>query len=79
MQQEIVRYSSYQLIKSVKILSGLSEQIIEKIIDSVRPEVYLPGDILMKAGNTAECMYFLVHGTVATYTINGKEVCIFLM
>lgn len=41
----------------------------------LRSEIYLPNDIIIKAGTIGDCMYFISNGTVAISTATGHEVC----
>lgn len=37
-------------------------------------ELYLPNDVIIKAGSQGDCMFFLFSGTVVVLTPTGKEV-----
>lgn len=45
-----------------------------EVISNLKSEVFLPNDIIVKAGTPGDCMYFLETGTVSVLTRNGKEV-----
>lgn len=40
-------------------------------------ELFLPNEVIIKAGTQGDCMFFLSSGTVAVLTPTGKEVSIF--
>lgn len=40
----------------------------------MKPEIYLTNDVVVRAGVAGDSMYFISSGSVAVYTINGKEV-----
>lgn len=64
-----------KLVQSVNLLDRLPHKQLEQIVTSLKAEIYLPNDIIIKAGSVGECMYFLASGTVAVWTPSGKEVC----
>ncbi|KRT80080.1 cNMP binding protein [Oryctes borbonicus] len=68
-------YVCMNLIKKVPILKDLPPSVNAHIVPSLRQEVFLPNDIIVKAGTTGDCMYFIHCGTVAVYTPTGKEIC----
>lgn len=65
------------LVKKVPILKDLPSSVIGNIVPCLRQEVFLPNDIIVKAGTIGDCMYFIHCGTIAVYTPTGKEVRIF--
>ncbi|KAL3273780.1 hypothetical protein HHI36_015207 [Cryptolaemus montrouzieri] len=67
-----------QLVNTVKIFSELPPNILADVLGHLKGEVYLPNDIIIKAGTVGDCMYFLASGTVSVYTPSGREVCMFL-
>lgn len=62
------------MVESVSLFSGLPDNVVGEIIYHLKSEVYLPNDIIVKAGTLGDCMYFLSSGTVAVLTHTGKEV-----
>lgn len=67
-------YVCMNLMKKVPILKDLPSSISTSIVPSLRQEIFLPNDIIVKAGTIGDCMYFIHCGTVAVYTPTGKEV-----
>lgn len=64
-----------QLVNIVNIFSDLPPNILSDVLGHLKPEVYLPNDIIIKAGTVGDCMYFLSSGTVSVHTPSGREVC----
>lgn len=62
------------LVKKVPILKDLPPIVTAGMVPCLRQEVFLPNDIIVKAGTIGDCMYFIHCGTVAVYTPTGKEV-----
>lgn len=55
-------------------MSELPQDIVMEVISHLKSEVFLPNDIIVKAGTPGDCLYFLETGTVSVLTKNGKEV-----
>ncbi|KAK1132864.1 hypothetical protein K0M31_014232 [Melipona bicolor] len=75
LRQEIAFQSSHRLVKNVAIFKELPNSVLRSIIKNLRFELYLPNDVIVKAGAAGDCMFFLSAGTVAVLTPTGKEIC----
>lgn len=62
------------MVDSVSIFKDMPQHIVVDIVNSLKAEIFLPNDIIVKAGTIGECMYFLASGTVCVVTPTGKEV-----
>lgn len=72
--EEIALRSSHRLVENVAIFRALPKNILGDIVKNLRFELYLPNDVIVKAGAHGDCMFFLSAGTVAVLTPTGKEV-----
>lgn len=72
--QELMLHRSRKLVEKVTLFKDLPESVVSRIALSLRTEVFLANDIVIKAGTTGNTMYFIASGTVAIYTSLGKEV-----
>ncbi|XP_076762250.1 potassium/sodium hyperpolarization-activated cyclic nucleotide-gated channel 4 [Xylocopa sonorina] len=75
LRQEIALQSSHRLVENVAIFKTLPKSVLRSIMRYLRFELYLPNDIIVKAGGHGDCMFFLSAGTVAVLTPTGKEIC----
>lgn len=75
LRQEILMQSCKQLVENVEFFQDVPLNLLVRIVTCLKPEVYLPNDIIVKANTTGNCMYFIGCGTVAVYTFSGKEMC----
>ncbi|EGI60569.1 Potassium/sodium hyperpolarization-activated cyclic nucleotide-gated channel 4 [Acromyrmex echinatior] len=75
LREEIAFESCRRLIENVDIFKNLPRNILQSIVKRLKFELYLPNDVIIKAGTQGDCMYFLASGTVAVLTPTGKEVC----
>ncbi|XP_050487368.1 potassium/sodium hyperpolarization-activated cyclic nucleotide-gated channel 1-like [Bombus huntii] len=75
LRQEIALQSSHRLVQNVAIFKDLPKYVLRSIIKNLKFELYLPNDVIIKAGAYGDCMFFLSAGTVAVLTPTGKEIC----
>lgn len=75
LQTEINLHCYTALVENVSILQDLPENIVSEIVAHLKSEIYLPNDVIIKAGTLGDCMYFISSGTVAVSTPTGSEVC----
>ncbi|XP_043521058.1 potassium/sodium hyperpolarization-activated cyclic nucleotide-gated channel 1-like [Frieseomelitta varia] len=75
LRQEIAFQSSHRLIENVAIFKELPKSVLRLIVKHLKFELYLPNDVIVKAGAVGDCMFFLSAGTVAVLTPTGKEIC----
>lgn len=73
-RSELFLHSCKELIDNTKLFLGIPKTVIGAIMASLKHEVYLPNDVILKAGTLAESMFFIDKGTVAQIMANGKEV-----
>ncbi|XP_043598302.1 tyrosine--tRNA ligase, cytoplasmic isoform X2 [Bombus pyrosoma] len=75
LNQEIMIHGSRGLVDIATILHSLPRGIIGNLMGILKPVIYLNEDIIYKSKTDGDCMYFIVSGTVALITFNGKEIC----
>ncbi|XP_011307578.1 potassium/sodium hyperpolarization-activated cyclic nucleotide-gated channel 1-like [Fopius arisanus] len=75
LREEIILHSCRRLVENVILFRDLPDETILAIVTSLKFELYLPDDVIVKAGTQGDCMYFLNNGTVAVFTPTGQEVC----
>ena len=79
LRQEIAFQSSHRLVENVEIFKELPKSVLRSIVKYLKFELYLPNDVIVKAGAAGDCMFFLSAGTVAVLTPTGKEVLLQLL
>ncbi|XP_068627093.1 potassium/sodium hyperpolarization-activated cyclic nucleotide-gated channel 1-like [Battus philenor] len=75
LRHEIILHTCFKLVNRLPILEGLPASVVGAVLGCLKPEVYLPNDLVMRAGDTGDCMYFIANGTVAVYSLKGAEIC----
>ncbi|KAG5319833.1 HCN4 protein, partial [Pseudoatta argentina] len=75
MREEIGMHGCRKLVENVTFFNNLPLALITRIDDLLKSEIFLPNDIIVRVNEPGNCMYFIASGTVAIYTITGKEVC----
>lgn len=74
LREEIALQSCRRLIENVAIFKNLPRNALQSIVKNLKFELYLPNDVIIKAGSQGDCMFFLSSGTVTVLTPTGKEV-----
>ncbi|XP_063827675.1 potassium/sodium hyperpolarization-activated cyclic nucleotide-gated channel 3-like [Ostrinia nubilalis] len=75
LRNEIVLHTCHKLVDKVELFDGLPASVVGSVLGCLRAEVYLPNDLVVRAGDIGDCMYFIASGTVAVYSLKGVEVC----
>ncbi|XP_019888241.1 potassium/sodium hyperpolarization-activated cyclic nucleotide-gated channel 2 [Ooceraea biroi] len=75
LREETALHSCRRLIENVAIFKNLPKNILQSIVKNLKFELYLPNDVIVKAGAQGDCMFFLSSGTVTVLTPTGKEIC----
>ncbi|XP_024938799.1 cyclic nucleotide-gated cation channel alpha-3 isoform X2 [Cephus cinctus] len=75
LREELLFHNYNKFVENIKLFRHLPPQAITHIITSLRSEVFLTNDVIIKAGTPGDALFFIVSGTVAIYTSAGKEIC----
>ncbi|XP_071636366.1 potassium/sodium hyperpolarization-activated cyclic nucleotide-gated channel 2 [Temnothorax longispinosus] len=75
MRQEIGMHVCRKLVENVTFFSNLPLSLLTRIVALLKSEIFLTNDVIVRANQPGDCMYFIATGTVAIYTGSGKEVC----
>ena len=74
LREEILLHSCRRLVENVAVFRNLPKDILASIVANLKFELYLPNDVIVKAGAQGDCMFFLASGSIAVFTPIGKEV-----
>lgn len=75
MRHEIRMHSCRKLVENVSFFNNLPLSLLGRIVALLKSEIFLTNDVIVRANQPGDCMYFIATGTVAIYTNSGKEVC----
>ncbi|KAF5280040.1 hypothetical protein FQR65_LT03295 [Abscondita terminalis] len=75
LRREINVYYYRRLIESVSIFKDMPQHVLLDVVNSLKEEIYLPNDIIIKANTIGDCMYIIASGSVCVTTPSGKEIC----
>uniref|UniRef100_A0A2A4J6K2 Cyclic nucleotide-binding domain-containing protein n=1 Tax=Heliothis virescens TaxID=7102 RepID=A0A2A4J6K2_HELVI len=75
LRDEIKLHTCRTLVHKVKLFDDVPASVVGTVLGCLRPEVYLSNDLVVRAGDIGDCMYFIATGTVAVYSLKGVEVC----
>ncbi|XP_077292379.1 uncharacterized protein LOC143915555 [Arctopsyche grandis] len=74
-KHDILMHSSGSLMKNVLFFSKIPSILLLKIVSCLKKEIFLTNDVIKTSGQPADCMYFVLTGTVAIYSADSKELC----
>ena len=66
------------IIEKVPIFENAGEDLIRDIIMNLRPVVFTPGDVVVRAGELGFDMYFISRGSVDVVSADGRRVFVTL-
>lgn len=72
--QELLLHNYCRLISTVELFKHLPEVVVAQLIGTLRTEIFMTGDEVVKAGTAGDALYYVASGTVAVYTSIGTEV-----
>ncbi|KAJ3644509.1 hypothetical protein Zmor_022234 [Zophobas morio] len=75
LQTEIRYHQLRTLVKNITFFDGVPLEVLERVFIHLKKEIYLPQDVIIRAGAKGDSMFFISSGTVAVFSPTGKEVC----
>lgn len=75
MRQEINMHACRKLVENVTFFNNLPLSLLTRIVAILKAEIFLTNDVIVRANQLGDCMYFIASGTVAIYSNTGKEIC----
>ncbi|KAJ8025270.1 Potassium/sodium hyperpolarization-activated cyclic nucleotide-gated channel 4 [Holothuria leucospilota] len=73
LRRAILQYHLRSLLSKVDFFSKGDSEFVDDVLEKLHFEVYLKGDVIIKAGSRGDSMYFIEHGSVAI-EVNGRVV-----
>ena len=64
------------MVSAVEMFSNISIKNFRDLIQCLKEEEYLPGDMIIKEGTKGTKFYFIMKGCIKIYSNNGKYVFI---
>ncbi|KAK9888185.1 hypothetical protein WA026_000454 [Henosepilachna vigintioctopunctata] len=75
LKDEIVWNKCQNLVTKVQTFAQLPSPIMMKLSTMLKPEIYLPNDVVIHTGEVGNEMFFVYVGVLAVFTESGKEIC----
>ncbi len=73
LSQEILLFLNREVLDHVELFKGADELFIREAVEQLKPEVFLPGEYIIRQGEFGDCMYFLTSGELRVL-VGGAEV-----
>jgi len=64
LSREILLFLNREVLDHVALFKGADELFIREAVEQLKPEVFLPGEYIIRQGEFGDCMYFLTSGEV---------------
>ncbi|KAL3273509.1 hypothetical protein HHI36_014949 [Cryptolaemus montrouzieri] len=74
LKNEILWHTCQSLVTKVETFKELPPPVMMKLVTLMKPEIYLPNDVVVHAGEVGSEMFFIYVGVLAVFTESGKEV-----
>ncbi|XP_058815712.1 potassium/sodium hyperpolarization-activated cyclic nucleotide-gated channel 4-like [Topomyia yanbarensis] len=74
LRHQIADHNASRFYEQIPVLREVPIHILLPLVRSMEIEIYLPNDMVIKAGTAASSIYFIQYGSVAVYTQSGKEI-----
>lgn len=74
LQAEVTLHLKRDLIEKVPLFQGANEAFIREVALEMQPVVYLPGDVIVRAGERGRDMFFISRGRVEVRAPDGQTV-----
>lgn len=75
LRREIILHTCGRLLHKVEYFQNLPASLLLRISTGMRTEIYLANDVIIRAGDVGDSMYFISSGSVAVYSPSGTELC----
>ncbi|CAH1174178.1 unnamed protein product [Phaedon cochleariae] len=75
LRREIMVHVTKNHVQRVEFFQNLPDVVLSRIVSRLKSEIYLTNDVIINAGVTGTCMFFIYFGTVTIYTPSGREIC----
>ncbi|KAI4490064.1 hypothetical protein M0804_004246 [Polistes exclamans] len=74
LQEELILHTYRKFISNVPLCQHIPKSVVSQLTNMLHSVIYLENDIIVKAGEEEDGLYFIASGTVAVYTNLWKEV-----
>jgi hypothetical protein len=72
MQSELFMFINRTIVEKVPMLSGASRELIEDLMNELKPRIYVPGERVFRVDETGDAMYFIHSGKVQILSRENK-------
>ncbi|XP_050302725.1 potassium/sodium hyperpolarization-activated cyclic nucleotide-gated channel 1-like isoform X1 [Anthonomus grandis grandis] len=75
LRREILLASTKNYLENVSIFRNIPNHLLRKLRVNLSTEIFLPGDVIIKAGSRGKSMYLIIVGTVSVTSEKDVEIC----
>jgi len=74
LRREVEMHLKQQILRRIPIFAALPADFVEAVALSLRPDIYVPGEHICRAGEEGDRMYFLIKGALEVVKADGQVI-----
>lgn len=74
LRKEVEMHLKREILEKIPIFQGLASVFIEEVALGLKPDIFVPGEFVVRAGQPGEKMYFVIKGTLRVIAKDGTIV-----
>jgi len=74
LRREVEMHLKQQVLRRIPVFSSLPAEFVEAVALSLKPDIYVPGEYICRAGEEGDRMYFLIRGCLEVVKADGHLV-----
>ena len=73
-QSELLSHINRPIVSKVPIFQGASDELLEDLMNRLKPIIAIPGQKIFRAGDEGDALYFIQHGEIEILSGTGATV-----
>lgn len=74
LRREVEMHLKQQVLRRIPIFSSLPAEFVDAVALSLKPDIYVPGEFICRAGEEGDRMYFLITGVLEVIKSDGQVI-----
>lgn len=74
LRREVEMHLKQQVLRRIPIFSSLPTEFVDAVALSLKPDIYVPGEFICRAGEEGDRMYFLITGVLEVIKSDGQVI-----
>jgi len=74
LRKEVEMHLKREILEKIPIFQGLASAFLEEVALGLKPDIFVPGEFVFRAGQSGDKMYFVIKGTLRVIAKDGTVV-----